>query len=267
MKEMFLLGAGASHEAGIPLAYGLTQEIANHFRQEWALRDVHAHIVSFVVGGLLFQKGVRGDDPSVGVDVEELFSAVQLLANRHKLEVAPFVGAWHSMIDQFDRLSHRPNIDKSELGRGLYDALERTSSYDSTYLERAVEAIIESILEAVRQQQIGSGGGRLFNETNDAMIQALKPIVWRTDVRCVSYLQPLINFLNKQKRLVVATLNYDNTIELLAKANDIPYETGVDDWSNTATIASPAEGLFVLKLHGSIDWSKSMGQEPLLDIR
>ena len=54
MREMLLFGAGASKEAGVPTAYGLTHDIVNEFRRQRHL-ECHSRVVSFVLGGLLFE--------------------------------------------------------------------------------------------------------------------------------------------------------------------------------------------------------------------
>ncbi len=60
MTEMFLLGAGASVEAEIPSAFGMTKRMLDLFAQDTTL-DRENKILRFVVGGLLFQRGVSGE--------------------------------------------------------------------------------------------------------------------------------------------------------------------------------------------------------------
>src|SRR4051794_30038485 len=119
MTEMLLLGAGASVDAGVPSAYDMTKAIADQFRSDPLLKQ-HARVVSFVIGGLLFEAGKSGQDPlTAGVNVEDLFNAVQLLAERHTLEAAPFVGSWHAMVDEFDR-APPSRSDTRSLGKIIY---------------------------------------------------------------------------------------------------------------------------------------------------
>jgi hypothetical protein len=119
MREMLLLGAGASIEAGVPGAYGMTKAVADRFRQELYLKK-YAHVISFVIGGLLFKAGQEGLDPlNTDVNVEDLFNAVQLLADRHTLEAAPFVGSWHAMVEEFDKV-HPSQSSTRSLSRTIY---------------------------------------------------------------------------------------------------------------------------------------------------
>jgi len=135
---MVLLGAGASVDAGVPDAYGMTNAIAKRFRGDPVLKK-HAHVISFVVGGLLFEAGKNNQDPlTAGVNVEELFNAVQLLAERNTLEAAPFVGSWHAMIEEFDK-TYPSLSDSGSLSRTIYkivskqirQALSKTPSQDA----------------------------------------------------------------------------------------------------------------------------------------
>ena len=74
------------------------------------------------------------------------------------------------------------------------------------------------------------------------------------DEKKVEYLKPMLNLLKKQPRLVVATLNYDNAVELLARDNSVPLDTGIKDWIEKDTFDFAGDGLKLLKLHGSVYW-------------
>jgi SIR2-like domain len=92
IQEIVLLGAGASIEAGIPSALGMTEAVVETLASEFG------DILTYVIGALQFQRAIGGN-LTVGqghrIDVEALANAVDLLANRLSLEIAPFVTAWH----------------------------------------------------------------------------------------------------------------------------------------------------------------------------
>lgn len=118
MNEMLLLGAGASKEAGIPTAFEMTRSISDQIRKDW---PEYGRVISYVVGGLLFDGGQRNEDPLAGqINVEALFNAVQLLAERNSLEAAPFIGSWHPMVEQFDKRSSA-RLRPDELGRRIWE--------------------------------------------------------------------------------------------------------------------------------------------------
>jgi hypothetical protein len=316
MKEMLLLGAGASVEAGVPDSYGMTQAISARFREDRALQT-QAHIISFIVGGLLFQQGVRGDDPlESGVNVEELFNAVLLLSERTTLEAAPFVGSWHSMVQKFDthaqdapnpdRLlriifedvkkqiinawpSSAPGFGSRDIDRELEKTIKRTveamlkskgsSSVTSSatvgreigdYVTEVVQRWIDNLKsrssgsgsaferefeKAIKAAKEEPGGGEVFQQTAELMIRALTDLVWIDKPERVQHLIPILNLVASQGVTTVATLNYDNGLELLAASNSIRCETGIDQWSATGAFDPPPNGIFLLKLHGSIDWA------------
>jgi hypothetical protein len=113
---------------------------------------------------------------------------------------------------------------------------------------------LEREFKKLADQQPRPGEGRIFEETGEQMIRALANFVWIDNPEKVSHLKPLLNLVAKQKRLCVATLNYDNSIELLAKNSGLKCSTGIEEWSETGAFDSVEEGILLLKLHGSIDW-------------
>jgi len=320
MSEMLLLGAGASIEAGVPGAFGMTNKIVEHFRNS-PLRKKHAAVVSFVAGGLLFKKGIQGENPlTSGVNVEELFNAVQLLSERNTIEAAPFVGSWHAMVEEFDkveppapeirRLSRiiyqgvakeilnsmphsPPAFGGREIDRNLQATIQKTveamvrnrsvslSSSDS--VAKAVGAYVVDItkqwmeklkrnpnsnyelereFEKLADQQPRPGEGRIFEEVGELMIRALAEIVWIESAEKIAHLNPLANLVTKQKRLCIATLNYDNSVELMAQSCGLKCDAGIGEWSKSGTFDSIEEGILLLKLHGSIDWETKESRTP-----
>lgn len=318
MREMLLFGAGASKEAGVPTAYGLTHEIANEFRRQQHLQR-HSRVVSFVLGGLLFNRGIHGDDPlSSGVNVEEFFNAIQLLADRSSLEAAPFVGSWHSMVEEFDKIqppalhadklqeiifksvtekifdsipTFLPSFGASSIDRKLNEHIKnsveaavkgRSSSFSSFNsvggeIGSFVKDIMKSWSENLKRSRPSSfdferafkqaidrqprpGEGRIFREVADKMIQMLAKFVLVQDANRVRHLEPLKHLLAKQQRLVIASLNYDNCVELFCEDGGLRCDTGIDEWSSSGTFDMQGDGILLLKLHGSIDWQSNDGR-------
>jgi hypothetical protein len=88
MGAVVLLGAGASKEAGVPMAHEMTERILGQMDGEdrRALRCVCDRLSS---------------DRSE-LDVETVFAAVELLGEREQLEVAPFVEKWRGEVLRWD---------------------------------------------------------------------------------------------------------------------------------------------------------------------
>jgi hypothetical protein len=69
----------------------------------------------------------------------------------------------------------------------------------------------------------------------------------------LAYLDPLLT-AGRTAPITVATLNYDNGVELRAASLGIKCETGLGEWSSTGAFPSPALGIDLMKLHGSVRW-------------
>jgi hypothetical protein len=82
----------------------------------------------------------------------------------------------------------------------------------------------------------------------------LEELAMIQDEKKVEYLKPILNLVTKQKRLVLATVNYDNAVELLAGDNSVPYDTGIKDWIEKGAFDFSGDGIKLLKLHGSVYW-------------
>lgn len=331
MSEMLLLGAGASIEAEVPGAFAMTEKIVANLRANPRF-EKQAHALSYVVGGLLFEAGKNNVNPlAPAINVEDLFNAVQLLAERSTLEAAPFIGSWHSFIEELDKIY--PSQPSGNLQRLIYDAVSKEilsafsqspPSFGTNKIDSALSSTIKKTFEAavknrsaslsssdsvggaveryvkdltgkwssklkspslsgsdkiegqitrrIKASQARTGQGRIFHQTNELMVAALKDLVWIEDANKVAYLAPLLNALEHQGRLVVATLNYDNSVELLSTSQNVACHTGIFEWSAQGRFEVLGAGLHLLKLHGSIDWLReddelSDGRMPIVTIR
>jgi hypothetical protein len=256
MNEIILLGAGASVEAGIPDAYKMTEVVIDCLYDYRFTKNIkHAQIALFIVGGLLFQKGVIGQNPlRAGVNIEDFINAIHLLSERNTSEISPFVGSWHSLVEEFDR------IDQNYQGRNrfideLINSLARSRRPSPPELKREFE-------KALSQTKSMPGGGSIFKELKTVIIEILKTITWIKSPEPIAYLNPIINKAINESRLVVATLNYDNSIEYLAQKKGLICNLGIDNWAKTGLIDIQKDCLHLLKLHGSMDWYIGFSSEP-----
>ena len=88
---LFLLGAGASAEAGIPTTFEMTRRLVEGIEDQGGLH--YAQVLNFVCGALIAHDAAEeGKSPYEGLDVERVFAAVELLAERRDLEVTPLRG-------------------------------------------------------------------------------------------------------------------------------------------------------------------------------
>ena len=281
MTELFLLGAGASVEAGVPDAYKMTNEMLRKLSE-----DQRAHylrydkVLQFVVGGLLFQQGIKGENPFDGVNIEDLFNAVLLLSDRQNSELSPFISSWHPQLIGLES-GKMASFTSRELLKTINGPIEKfvKETTDEIFAQigrplergrtfslrkREIETFFASsrfetkFTDAVRQVVSGSEG-KLFKATADAMIQRLVEMVWITDAGKIEYLIPLLKYVIETDSSIV-TLNYDNTIELAGQVLGIEIDTGFDAWSKSGDFTFGDGKVPLIKLHGSIDWALSGGR-------
>lgn len=135
-----------------------------------------------------------------------------------------------------------------EVAKKWSDNLKPSSSGSNSDLDREFKDAVQRLRERPAE-------GQKFKRTAEQMILMLKDLVWIEDAARVAYLSPLLNKVKNGGRLVIATLNYDNGIELVSEANLVSCNTGIDIWSQKGIFDFTADGLHLIKLHGSIDWS------------
>lgn len=266
MTEMILLGAGASAEAGIPTSYGMTNMLYERMRVGVGTH-VHAHALAFAIGGLLYDKGIKGENPLTGVDVEQVYNVVELLANRHETVPVPFVETWHPFIVEMENRMQR----EREAQRRERERLQRMREIEAFSKPSISEAYGSSgnprtlAFHASRPRIADFSHSSddappnvdmftLFASTAAEMVRLAVEIVWLPERARIAYLAPILDLCRMQGRLVIATLNYDNAIEQLARSQKVKCETGIEQWQRTGNFSFGDEGLYLLKMHGSANW-------------
>jgi hypothetical protein len=246
---MFLLGAGASIPAGIPGAFDMLDAIRKQLDSGAHTRQL-LPVLHFVEGGIAFSRGIAGEDPTRNINVEEVFSAVLLLADREQLEVAPFVSAWHPRIASLESPVKPPFAYKGVVSaiRGMF-ADSRGNSRSDFF----VAGDLERALEPLFQRNTDS---RIFRSLAEEMTRSLIDIcaVGADEPDRFDHLRPLLDFAASERRLAVATLNYDTLVESLAEASDVAISRGLRELSSGVRWDRSADMLYLLKLHGSADW-------------
>jgi hypothetical protein len=99
-RVAFLFGAGASVDAGLPTAAGLSVKLDDWLDRE--RRDL-LPALRFVTGALQFGRSCRGERISDVTNIEDILSVCAFLASRDSSFVYPFVGAWHEQLGSIQR--------------------------------------------------------------------------------------------------------------------------------------------------------------------
>lgn len=104
----FLLGAGATKDAGLPTATELTDYMEEDIAEKY---QALLPALRFIKGAIQFGKGCRGEPVTDKINIEELLTACSLLASREKSGAYPFVSAWHERINTLQLLPEEIQSD------------------------------------------------------------------------------------------------------------------------------------------------------------
>ena len=180
MNEMVLLGAGASVEAGIPAAFCMTRRMIELFGADPGLRE-HNRVLRFAVGGLLYQQGIKGYDPFGGVDIEDLFNAIDLLAHREEVDVATFVGPWHPLVDELDRTPQRANF--RNVRRAIRDSIatDFAQAFDGLATSSKAKEIDKALEDMATGRRRPKSLGRILAELISDTFKKVRGRGLRTD--------------------------------------------------------------------------------------
>lgn len=254
---MVLLGAGASADADLPTAAGLTNKMLDHFAKGNRLDEQLDPAFRYVHHTVEADRAARGR--SDGADIERLFSVVDLLARLDTNLLTPFVERWHGGIE---RISATPSVmldREREIDRALSNMLNinfpRSSGGELLSIIREVAKPVKSVES-------------LFGRVQLEMLNCLPGLLEPPDSADITYLSPLFEI--SARPITIASLNYDLVAESCAERMGVSICRGVDSWlTHDALDWGGSSDVDLLKLHGSMDWStnRERGDFNLIDPR
>lgn len=241
-----LLGAGASADAGVPVTMALTPRIVDRIENVYRGGET-AHALNVIVGLMVAHNSQLGYGAYGGVEVEKLFSAVQMLAMRDYREAAPFVSAWHPSLEGLGPRAILPPWWATNFVRAMHTDVPYRDEVVAKQFTQGVRLLANGDPEAIFQRLI------------DQMIEALREEL-QVDAANVDYLAPLLNIPDHP--IQIATLNYDASIELLAERAGLTIDRGIENWRGGYTWRWKKDSdIRLLKLHGSLDWRLGMAKK------
>ncbi len=233
-------------DAGVPASTRMAEKIAAEINSAQAQYRGATHALNYAIGALLAHRSARGGNVYDGVDVEQLFAAVQMLGNRNAVEVAPFVSWSPALASIGPERRSKPFFE-----RDFQRALMSTSAGNP--IQKALEELIDSKLEIDRSEET-------FQLLEGEMLSSLRRLL-QVDPAGVEYLEPLLPV--QGDTAFVATLNYDLSVETVARIHGIDVDTGIGAWRGDYEWSwRPDASLRLLKLHGSIDWTLVTSRGP-----
>ncbi|MDZ7734560.1 MAG: SIR2 family protein [Acidimicrobiia bacterium] len=248
-----LLGAGASAPAGVPLAGDMTRKLVE---QNPGVGWPSGQVINFVVGRLIDDGSRRGGSPLELPDVEAVVAALEQLVDRAANALAPFVATWEPLPPG---PPPRSPFDESveEVARGLNRHLEnRDREHRFMGGDRPPDPYMwdRAVRRAIHEETNRDEGVHVASAANHAF-EFLKLATHVTDPDRVAHLLPLVRHARDHPPFTIASLNYDNTVELASESAGVSFSRGVDHWSDTEELSFPESSeVRLLKLHGSVDW-------------
>jgi hypothetical protein len=237
-KTVVLLGAGASVDAKVPASTSMTEAISQQILSPKNQFMGITHALNYAVGALIAHKSALGGNPYDGIDVEQLFSAVQMLSDKSGLEIAPFV-EWSPTLRSVSPAKRLPAYFDSNFA----DLIKGKNSRRPSAL---MQDLVRSMLDTDESEFV-------FNRLESEMLSALTELL-RVDLADLDYLSPLLPIT--EDLIQIATLNYDRSIETLAASKGLSVDTGIGGWRGGYDWAwDTSAQVRLLKLHGSIDWT------------
>lgn len=129
---MFLLGAGASCDAGIPMAIKMNEKVEALIAEDKDLQNLYF----FLKSSIMYQRGLEGSfNEQVGV--EDLLGVIEELNQKHKNKLYPFVGAWspHLVKVAGHNFSNIERLDK-QIRSGLVNWVKPPNGFrDGSYFQ------------------------------------------------------------------------------------------------------------------------------------
>ncbi|KRF26367.1 hypothetical protein ASG95_19395 [Phycicoccus sp. Soil803] len=236
-------------DAGLPVSSELTERLAAALSQ----RDRTDHdpyggerlsrIMRAVVAVLSAWDATHGRGVTGPIDVERVYAALHAIRHRDDQEIAPFVSDWSSFLAQ-EKADDSVLLD---LGQALKRAFAEGTHYEvGATVQRAFEE-----LHALKSSH------DVFGAVADALLNELPRALHLGDAN-IDYLAPM---WQTPADTVVATLNYDMTVEASAAKCGVPLTTGAERWRGGFSWVF-GEGRRLLKLHGSVDWTLVNADDP-----
>jgi hypothetical protein len=245
-RRTILLGAGVSVEGGVPAA----KEMARRAYDATKRFPDLARAAEVAIGGVRSHRSIAHKEPFGEVDIEDLYQVLCLLAERSANPLAPFVGSWSHATVAAERPSSRHLADLTvgalaEDMRNYGDA--RLGSITGSDFNR-LHLLLDETLAA---------GGAPYDTAFYACAQfVLRQVIQASWIRVATKTEYLHELLRSASHspLWIASLNYDNAIELAGASTGVSVDTGLHTGSMSVRFKEDSP-VCLAKLHGSANWS------------
>jgi hypothetical protein len=241
----WLLGAGASRDAGVPLA----TEMSNALKGSSGRLGLNA-VYDYVLAGTIMRAARLS---LLGTwrrpNIEDVANTVDALIERDMSEVGPFVGAWHAWLGDVDPTGE-PRLRVAEEVAALLQKLA-LSGRSAGSIDWTGEA-----KRLITLLQTPGYPGDTLQQLRHWLSQAVVERV-QGPYGDVSYLAPLAETrVGSSGVCAGATLNYDLCIEDAFAAAGTPTCDGLTHWLAGEVMDTDHGVAHVYKPHGSVRWHR-----------
>lgn len=250
-----LLGAGSSVDAGVPHAKDMVKKVYESLRTKSNAAGIRLGVaLELVIGGLKRHRSVEEKEPFQEIDIEDVYGALRMLADRNSSLLRPFVGSWDYAVQAADRpnSSYVASSVASAVGDAIREAIKSASDSTTQGSKPWVDTLpLVRALEMALWRFSGQEG-HMFREVAEKVLIEITALARIEDANQVKYLEALVRS-SAQGPLWIGSLNYDNAIELAAENAGIAVDLGIQDNEFPIRFGQNSP-LCLAKLHGSVGW-------------
>lgn len=215
---LFLLGAGASVDAGIKHAKEMTLDIERKISSDADFKDFY-ELYNYLKSSIIYQRGLEGLFEGQSATIEGLLDVLSEINQKHQNKLYPFIGGWNIHLlkvagEEFEKVDKLDKQIRAQLFQWI-----NINNYDRASYFRGFKKLVSDIGSAVR----------------------------------------------------VFTLNYDICVERALAGTGFSIELGFNgerEWEASKFDANENAdvGLYLYKVHGSIDWIRDSANGNLLTL-
>lgn len=146
---LFLLGAGASVDAGIKHARAMTLDIEEKIRTDNDFKDFY-DLYNYLKSSIIYQRGLEGAFDDQAATIEELLDVLGEINQKHQNKLYPFIGGWNIHLlkvagDEFEKVSKLDTQIRDQLFQWI-----NISNYDRSSYFHGFKDLVSDIGSAVR---------------------------------------------------------------------------------------------------------------------
>mgnify|MGYP000137803356 CR=1 FL=1 len=134
---LFLLGAGASVDAGIMHAKSMTNDIEEKIQNDDEFIKFKA-LYNYLKSSILYQRGLEGRFTEQDVGIEDLLNVLSELKQKHNNKLYPFIGGWNVHLlkvagDDFENVTDLDKLIRKQLFKWINIKNYDDSNYFSSF--------------------------------------------------------------------------------------------------------------------------------------